>query len=448
MKQGRDSFGSKFGILVAMAGSAVGLGNLWRFPYLVGTNGGAAFIIIYLAFVIVLCLPLLYCEFVIGRRSGANVFGAFTALSNKKAWGSVGIIAVLCAGSVLSFYSVVGGWTIDYLVKSLTFKFNVSDVSSMGTMFTESVTSTYEPMLFLFLFVLFTALIVIAGVKEGIEKYAKLMMPMLFLMILLIAVRSLTLPGASAGVAFLFKPDFSKVTANTVLDAMGQGFFSLSLGCGTIITYASYVSKDVGVIGTSAKTAAADTIFAILAGLAIMPAVFAYGISPSEGPGLVFVTLPHIFAQIPFGGILAILFFFILFMAAITSSISLLEVVVAYIIEELKMSRTVAVIVSSIGIFLLGLLCSLSQGVLSDVTIFGKNFFDLFDFLSSNVFMTVGGLLSIIFVGWVLKKKNFVDELSVEGKGATYKVYVDFTFFCIKYIAPIVVAIIMIRGLI
>lgn len=444
--QDRDTFGSKFGVLVAMAGSAVGLGNLWRFPYLVGTNGGAAFIFIYLAFVFLLCLPLMYSEFVIGRRSRANVFGAFKVLAPKSNWSIVGIIAVLASISIMAFYSVVGGWTVDYFFKALTFQFSTADRNHLDVIFNTTVTSTYKPLVFMAIFVVLTALIVIAGVKKGIEKYTKIMMPLLFLMIILLDIRALTLPGASAGVSFLFKPDFSKVTSDTLLDALGQAFFSLSLGCGTIITYASYVSKNVGIVDTSIKTAVSDTLFAILAGIAIMPAVFAFGISPSEGPGLVFITLPYIFVQIPLGSILAILFFFILFIAAITSSISLMEVAVAYLIEEFKMKRLSAVLLSSAVVLVLGTLCSLSQGLLSGIKIAGRNFFDLFDFLSSNVFMTIGGLLSIIFVGWWLKKEAFKDEMHYKSKNLFCRRYIDVTFFVIKYIAPIVVFVIMLRG--
>lgn len=300
----RDNFGSRFGILVAMAGSAVGLGNLWRFPYLVGTNGGAAFIIIYLAFVLILCLPIMYSEFIIGRRSHANVFGAFRVLAPGTKWGVVGIIAMLGSISILSFYCVVGGWTIDYLIKAITFKFT-TDVSGLNTMFQETVTSNYEPLIYLLIFLAVTGLIVVAGVKKGIEKYTKVMMPVLFIMVIIIAIRSLTLPNAGKGIAFLFNPDFSKVTATTLLEALGQAFFSLSLGCGTIITYASYVKKGENIVKTSMYTAFADTLFAIIAGMAIMPAVFSFGISPSQGPGLVFITLPYIFSQIPLGSILA-----------------------------------------------------------------------------------------------------------------------------------------------
>lgn len=444
----RENFGNSFGVLVAMAGSAVGLGNLWRFPYLVGTNGGAAFIVLYLLFVFLLCIPVMYSEFLIGRRSESNAIGAFRKLAPGSKWGFVGILGVLCSISILAFYSVVGGWTIDYIVKAVMFKFTTTDTGVLENIFKESVTSTYEPILYLTIFLGLTGLVVIAGVKKGIEKYTKIMMPLLFVLVLIIAIRSVTLPNSWDGLVFLFKPDFSKVTATTIFDALGQAFFSLSLGCGCIITYGSYVKKDENIVKTSAMTSIADTAFAIIAGLAIMPAVFAFGISPGEGPGLVFVTLPMVFAQIPFGEFLAILFFFILFIAAITSSISLLEVVVAYLNEEFKFKRITSVLISLALLMVLGTLCSLSQGNLADVKLFGLTFFDFFDSLSANILMPLGGLLIVVFTGWKLGKANFTDEITSSGKVKMSNWFVEFTYFSIRFIAPVVIAVIMVRGLI
>lgn len=443
----RDGFVSKFGILVALAGSAVGLGNLWRFPYVVGTNGGAAFIIIYLACVLFLALPIMYAEFIIGRRSGANVFGAYKVLAPGTKWCNVGYICVICCIAIISFYSVVGGWTIDYLWKALTFQFTDVDQQFLGGMFNSVVTESYRPLFFLLVFLAFTALIVAAGVKDGIERYTKVMMPLLFVMVIIIAIRSITLPGAEAGLSFLFKPDFSKVTAHTFMDALGQAFFSLSVGAGTVITYASYVNKKENLVGISMQTALADTMFAIIAGLAIMPAVFSFGIAPGEGPGLVFITLPYIFAQLPFGSILAIIFFFILFIAAITSSISMLEVIVAFMTEEFKWSRKLSIVLSLAVVITLGVLCSLSQGVLNDVKILGNNIFDLFDKSSSNVLLPLGGLFAVIFVGWRLKRAEYTDEITSGGLHKFSPLLLNILLFFIKYIAPIVVLTIMIRGL-
>lgn len=443
----RDSFGNHFGVLVALAGSAVGLGNLWRFPYLVGTNGGASFIIIYLFFVFVICLPLMFTEFIIGRRSQNNVFGAFRTLTQGKKpfWGKIGAISVLCAFVILSFYCVVGGWTINYLVKSVLMQF--TEGVNFQQMFEHSSTSTTVPLIYTLIYVFLTALIVIMGVKNGIEKYSKIMMPLLFLMVIVIAIRSLTLPGASEGVRFLFYPDFSKITGDTVLAAMGQAFFSLSIGCGTIITYASYVKKEENIISSSAATAIMDLIFAMLAGVAIMPAVFAFGLSPSEGPGLLFVIFPQIFSQIPFGAVLAILFFIVLFFAALTSSISLLEVVVAFLSEEFKMKRSWATFTASLSVTIVAVLCSLSLGLLNDWTICKLQLFDFLDKLSADFLLPIGGLLFVIFAGWKMSDEEYFDELS-NGNTLKQKRWLLYAIrFIVKYIAPIVILIILISGL-
>lgn len=443
----RGNFGSKFGILVAMTGSAVGLGNLWRFPFLVGTNGGAAFILIYLLFVIFLCLPIMYSEFLIGRRVQANAFGALNKLAPKGRWGVIGIVGVIGATTILSFYSVVGGWTVDYMCKAITFSFNTTDANELNNLFTESVSSTVEPVVYMLIFLLLTGVIVMAGVEKGIEKYAKIMMPVLFIMVVLIAIRSVTLPNSAEGLKFLFYPDFSQVTSKTILAALGQSFFSLSLGMCCILTYGSYVKKSENIISLSASTALADTLFAIIAGMAIMPAVFSFGISPSEGAGLVFVTLPRVFAQMSFGGVIAILFFVSLFLAAITSSISVLEIIVAFFVEELKFKRTKAVIVSLSGITVLSLLCCLSQGVLSDIKLFGLNFFDLFDKLSSDYLMTIGGLLIVIFVGWRMKRSDVMDELTSGNTLKIKKWFLNVTYFTIRFVAPVVILIVMLGSI-
>ncbi len=444
----RDSFASGFGVLAAMAGSAVGLGNLWRFPYLVGTNGGAAFIIIYLAFVFLLAMPIMYSEFIIGRRSQANVFSAYKVLAPGTKWCTVGLVYVLASLFIISFYCVVGGWTIDYFWKSITFQFNTSDTAVLDGMFAQTVTSSSEPLMFMLIFLAITALIVMAGIKDGIERYTKVMMPLLFVIVVVVAIRSVTLPGAGAGVEFLFKPDFSKVTGSTLINALGQAFFSLSIGCGTIMTYGSYVNRKESIVGLSAETAITDTLFAIIAGVAIMPAVFAFGISPAEGPGLVFVTLPYIFAQLPFGAFLAIIFFFMLFIAAITSSISQLEVIVSYLKEEFNMSRKLAILLSLSVIVVFGVLCSLSQGTLSDIKIFGLNFFDFFDKTSSNILLPLGGFFAVIFVGWKMKRADVDDEITSGGIHKFKAFFLNFIYYSIKYLAPVVVAVVLISGLI
>jgi len=440
----RDSFASSFGVLVAMAGSAVGLGNLWRFPYLVGTNGGAAFIIIYLAIVFLLALPIMYAEFVVGRRAQSNVYGAFKKLAPGSKWGIIGVMAIICCILIVSFYSVVGGWTIDYLVKAVMGEFS-SGSEGFDGLFAQTVSSNYRPLLFMLLFVGTSATVLLAGVKDGIEKYSKVLMPLLFLMVIIIAVRSVTLPGAGEGLDFLFKPDFSKVTAGTVLDALGQAFFSLSVGFGIIFTYASYVNRDENLIKMSAQTATADTLFAIIAGIAIMPAVFAFGIEPGQGPGLVFVTLPYVFAQLPLGSVLAAIFFFVLYVAALTSAISLLEVAVAYVIEEFKISRRAAVLTVVAIVLFLGTFCSLSQGLLGDVKILGNNIFDLFDKTTANILIPLGALLIVLFAGWRMKREDFMDEITSGGKHRINPVYLKVVIFSVRYLAPIIIAVIMLR---
>ena len=308
----RDSFGSRFGALVAMAGSAVGLGNLWRFPYLVGENGGAAFIIVYIALCFIICLPIFISEFIIGRRSQKNAFAAFRDLSGGSSWKWVGLFTIIVPLIVLSYYSVIGGWSIEYLLKSCMFSFTAAGSQSvMNTMFTDFVSSTWGPLIVHTVFLLSTTLIVVIGIKDGIEKFSKIMMPMLFFLVIAIAIYSLTLPGAGKGVDYLFDPDFSKIDGKAFAAALGQAFFSLSLGFGTIMTYASYVDKKENILFQSSATAVSDLIFAMIAGIAIMPAVFAFGLDPQSGPGLVFETLPYVFSQMPAGGIIAIVFFVI-----------------------------------------------------------------------------------------------------------------------------------------
>ena len=444
----RDSFGSRFGALLAMAGSAVGLGNLWRFPYLVGENGGAAFIIIYVILSFVICLPIFISEFVIGRRSQENAYSAFRDLSGGSAWRWVGLFTIFVPMVVLSYYSVIGGWSIEYLLKSCTFSFTGgASQASINTFFTNFVTSTWGPLAVHTAFLFLTMLIVVVGIKDGIERFSKVMMPLLFLMVLSIAIYSLTLPGAMAGVDYLFNPDFSKITGKACAAALGQAFFSLSLGFGTILTYASYVDKKEDILFQSTATAASDLMFALVAGLAIMPAVFAFGISPQAGPGLVFETLPYVFGQMPAGGLVAILFFLALLVAALTSSISMLEVAVAYLVEEKKIPRIWACVILFVICWVVGGLCSLSFGPLSHIKIDGGNLFDFFDNLSSNILMTLGSLLTVLFVGWRLKKTDVYDEFTNGGTLSRSARIFGVLWFLIRYICPLAIAIIFLSGL-
>lgn len=445
----RENFGNRFGVLVAMAGSAIGLGNLWRFPYLVGSYGGAAFVFVYIFCVFLLCLPIFMSEVVVGRRSHANAYGAFKKLAPGTKWKWLGAVSVVTPIIVVSYYSVVGGWSVEYFFKSLTLEFTAGTTQSeMGTMFGRFISSVWAPITGHTIFLLLTAFIIIAGVKSGIEKFGKVMMPLLFILIIFIAVRAATLPGAGEGLKYLFQPDFSKIDASVCAAALGQAFFSLSLGVGTILTYGSYVSKNENIIASSTYTATADFMFAMLASCAIMPAVFAFGLNPQEGPGLVFETLPFIFANMPLGWLVAILFFLALIVAALTSSISLYEVGVAYLVEEKKFSRRGASILVFVVAWVLGILCSLSFGPLSDLKIFGQTIFNFFDKLSANVLMPVGGLLLVIFVGWVMKKADVVDELTNGGALSGNRRVSGIIYFLIRYVCPLAVAAVFLTALI
>jgi len=435
----RDSFGNSFGVLVALAGSAVGLGNIWRFPYLVGENGGAAFIILYVIFALFLSLPIMFSEFVIGRRSQANAVTAFSKLCPGKHWNLAGFLGVMTAFVITSFYSVIGGWGVNYFLKSLLFEFRADAGIDYSQMFSSTVTSVWPPIIYMAIFFLISAAIVSSGVKNGIEKCSKIMMPVLFFLMIAIAVCSVLLPGANAGIRYIFHPDFSAVTGKTVMAAMGQAFFSLSLGMGIVLTYASYVKKDESIIRSSLLTISFDTLFALIASCAIMPAVFAFGFEPSAGPGLVFITLPKLFSQMPAGGIAAIVFFFAFLLAAMTSAISLLEVVVAFVVEKFKCSRKTAVGILSIIFLSIASVNSLSQGVLSDFKIFGMTTLDFCDFISANFMMTIGALFIVIFVGWKLGKPAFQDELTNGGTLRISKRFLNVIFFIIRYIAPLVI---------
>ena len=445
----RDSFGSRFGALVAMAGSAVGLGNLWRFPSLVGENGGAAFIIVYILLSFLLCLPIFISEFIIGRRSQKNAFAAFRDLSGGSKWKWVGLFTIIVPLIVLSYYSVIGGWSVEYLFKSLSFSFTGSgSQDTFNMMFSNFVSSPWAPLIAHTIFLGLTTVIVVVGIKDGIEKFSKVMMPLLFFIVIAIAVYSLTLPGAGKGVDYLFNPDFSKIDGKAIAAALGQAFFSLSLGFGTIMTYASYVDKKENILFQSTATAVSDLMFALIAGVAIMPAVFAFGLAPDSGPGLVFETLPYVFGQMPAGGVVAILFFVALLVAALTSSISMLEVAVAYLVEEKGMSRRWACVVLFVICWIVGAVCSLSFGPLSHIQIWDGNLFDFFDNLSSNILMTLGSLFTVLFVGWRLKKTDIYDEFTNGGTLSRNAKLFGVLWFLIRYICPVVIAVIFISGLI
>ena len=328
----RINFGSKLGVVAAAAGSAVGLGNIWRFPYELGQYGGGAFLVIYLLCVVLLGMPVMMSEFVIGRMGQANTTGSFRKLAPSKKWWLVGLMGVLASFLILGFYVVVSGWTLEYIVQAIGNKFSGRDTAVLSEVFTDFSTHTARPLIWMVVFMVFTAGVVYAGVKNGIEKSTKFLMPLLLLLIIALGVRAVTLPGGAEGLRFLFQPDYSKINSSVILSAMGQAFFSLSLGMGCMITYGSYISKKNNLQHTVIEVTLLDTLIAILASVAIFPAVFSLGINPAQGPELVFITLPNVFAHMPGGYFWAILFFVLLAVAALTSTISLLEVIVAYVV--------------------------------------------------------------------------------------------------------------------
>ena len=441
----RDSFTSRFGIIAAAAGSAIGLGNIWKFPYIAGENGGGAFIIIYLVFIILIGVPVMMSEFIIGRKAKQNVFGAFKQLTSQGFWKIIGIMGVLAAFLILSFYGTVASWTIEYLILAIKNSFSGKSADELTTMFDVFSKSAIKPVIWQVLFMVLTSYIVIGGIKKGIEKYTKILMPMLVLIIIYLDITALTLKGGMEGFHFLFYPDFSLITSSSIIDALGHAFFTLSLGMGVLITYASYFQKDTNITSTSFSVAGADTIIALLAGLAIFPAVFAFNAEPAAGPGLVFMTLPNIFELMPGGYVFSILFFLLLAVAALTSSISILEVVVAFVSEEKNVSRKKATIFTAIAITITGVLCTLSIGPLRHITIAEYNIFDIFDILASNILLPLGGMLISIFIGWKMKKHIITDEIS--NYGTIQLRFVKLFMFLVRYVAPIAISFVFFHGL-
>ena len=409
-KKERGNFGSKLGVILASAGSAVGLGNIWRFPYETGNHGGAAFILIYLGCILLLGLPIMIAEFLIGRHSQANTARAYQILAPGTQWRWVGRMGVLAGFLILGYYSVVAGWTLEYIFEAVSNSFAGKTPAEFISSFQSFSSNPWRPALWLTLFLLATHFIIVKGVEKGIEKSSKIMMPTLFIIILILVGCSVTLPGAGKGIEFLLKPDFSKVDGNVFLGAMGQAFFSLSLGMGCLCTYASYFSKNTNLTRTAFSVGIIDTFVAVLAGFIIFPAAFSVGIQPDAGPSLIFITLPNVFQQ-AFSGIpilayiFSVMFYVLLALAALTSTISLHEVVTAYLHEEFNFTRGKAARLVTTGCILLGILCSLSLGVTKEFTIFGLGMFDLFDFVTAKLMLPLGGLLISIFTGWYLESR-------------------------------------------
>lgn len=451
-KTSRDGFTSRLGIIAAAAGSAIGLGNIWKFPYITGEYGGAAFILMYLGCIALIGLPVMLSEFIIGRRAQTNAFGAFKKEAPGTPWFLTGVMGITTAFIILSFYGVVAGWTLHYIFLAITNGFSGLTSDELGSTFVGFISSPGMPVFWQAVFMALTVGVVLGGVKNGIERYSKILMPLLLVMLVVLALRAMTLEGAAEGIAFLFKPDFSKLSMEALMAALGHAFFSLSLGMGAMMTYGSYISKKEDLGKTALQVSIADTVIALIAGLAIFPAVFAFGIEPSAGPGLVFITLPNVFAQMTFGTLFAIMFFFLLAVAALTSAISLMEVVVAYFDEEFGWKRKTSTIAVAVSMTFTGAILSQGNGAWSGFElpfllggeVIKMNIFDWFITLTDQL-LPLGGFLIALFIGWKMDKQEIENEMTNEG---TLKVaYIKAYRIVIKFVAPLLIAIVFLSAI-
>lgn len=444
----RETFSTGLAVFFATLGSAVGLGNIWKFPYLTGQYGGGAFLLVYLACILFIGLPVMLSEFYIGRKTRTNAVGAIEKLAPGSAWKHIGTMGVGAAYLIMFFYSCVAGWVYFYLFKALRGDFAAVTMESAKAQFGALVVSPLTPVVWQFVVLAVVAGILIMGVTKGIERITKTLMPIFFVLIVVCDARALTLPGAADGVAFLFQVDFAKLSAAALLTAMGLAFFKLSLGMGTMITYGSYFTKDNNLFATGLKVALSDTLVSLLAGLAIFPTVFSFGLEPGAGPGLLFMTIPLIFSQMPFGNLMLIAFFFLAAIAATTAMLSLVEVPVAYLAEEKGLARSAAVLLNTAVIFVVGLLATLSvdkASLLGNLTFLGRGFFDWFDYLSSNIMLPLGGLLIVIFISHVADKNDISRELSNDGR-LPVKGLLSFYFFTVRYITPALLIVIFLNS--
>ncbi|MBU0558600.1 MAG: sodium-dependent transporter [Bacteroidetes bacterium] len=446
----REQWGSKLGFILAAAGSAIGLGNIWKFPYIAGENGGASFIFVYLICIAIIGLPVLIAEILLGRTTHRNPVGAFKALSKSKFWIGVGGMGVVSGFLILSFYAVIAGWSLGYIFEAIAGNFTIFNTGVLAAEHFNTLVSNLPWIIGYFtLFMLLTMLFVYLGIQKGIERGSKIMMPILFVLLIVLMIRGITLEGSEEGIAFLLHPDWSKINAQAILVALGHAFFTLSLGMGAMLTYGSYMSKNDNIPSAALQIIILDTVIALIAGVAIFTSVFAVGLDPSAGPGLIFHTIPAAFAKMPGGYFFSIIFFILLSIAALTSAISLLEVVVAYFVDELGWDRKIAVIILGFVVFLLGLPSALSFNVLADYTIFGKNFFDIVDFLASNILLPLGGLLISIFVGYIWG----FDKVLVNLKEGSQNLFDNYPYiiltwkFFLKYLSPILIFIVLLHSL-
>ncbi len=440
----RATLGSKLGAILVAAGGAVGLGNIWKFPYVLGESGGAAFLVVYIGCILLLGLPVMLAEMAIGREAKSNVVGAYKFFSPK--WKPLGYAQILISILTMGFYFVVAGWTAEYFFASVTGELSqLSTPAEYEALFDSFRSNAFQPVLFALIFILFTHIIVQLGINKGIENASKFLMPVLFIILVVLSIKSLTMPNSSKGVAFLFNPDFSKITPDVFYKAMGQAFFSLSVGFGALVTYASYFGEKTKMVRTAVSVTVVDTMVAIIAGIMIFPAVFSVGIEPSSGPSLVFITLPAVLNTMAFSTLWSSVFFLLLVIAALTSTISLHEIVTLYFMEEWKLVRGKASIITSVIVGVLATIASLSLGVWSDFTIFDRTIFDSFDYLASNVMLPLSGLGISIFVGWVVKKE--VAKRQLEDYGANKFALFNALIFLLRYVCPILLSLILLDSI-
>lgn len=441
----RAVFATRIGAIATAVGSAVGLGNIWRFPFEAGTHGGGAFMICYIAFIMILGIPVICAEFIIGRHTRANETRAFRRLAPGTPWHLVGYIGLIASILILSFYSVVAGWTLEYFTGSFSLFAADATTADQHQRFGQFISGNWRPVFWTITFLAINFAVLLRGVQKGIERLSNILMPIMFLLLIAFCINSLTMPQASEGLRFLFHPDFSQITPSVLLSAMGQAFFSLSIGLGCMITYGSYFSDRTDLIRCASVTALLDTGVAILAGIIIFPAVFSFGMSPQSGPTLVFEVLPAIFSQLQGGALWSILFFFLLFLASLTSTISMSEISISYFMEEHRMSRTRAT-TFTIGIaVILGTVCALSFGPLQHITVGGLTAFNLFDYLSSNILLPLGGMLISIFTGWVVDRRIIRTQITKGSRGGSH--WLRPIVFCLRYVAPIGIALIFLNSI-
>lgn len=435
-----------------MAGSAIGLGNIWRFPYMVGEYGGAAFIIAYIICGVFIAIPCFLSESLIGRRGRGSVYGSLEKLAPATGWKYVGWLSILTCFVILSYYCVVGGWSVDFLVRAITGRLAPGNPDAAVTIFGRMASSSLESIAMHLTFLGVTTIIVVRGIKRGIELFSKITTPLLFLLMVAMVIFSVSLPGSGEGVKYLIKPDFSKLTMEGWACALGQAFFSMSLGVGTVLIYSSFMKKDDSILRGGVMTAVSDTGFALIAGFVIMPAVFSAGIEPGAGPSLVYETLPYIFARMGveapvLGYIITIIFFLAILMAALSSSISILDVCIEHVVERHHISRRKAGLLFFVLAAALGIPCALSFGSMSGFKIFGKSVFDLCDYLCSNVFMMIGALAFTLFVGWKMKKPEVREELTNNGTLRVSGKLFPVLYFIIRWIIPPAIIIIFLSVL-